>query len=90
MGIDTVAVYPYEDRNSVHRLKADRSYQIGETGHPVRAYLSVEEIIRVAKHAGADAVYPGYGFLSENPGLGGGDARRPGSRSSGPVPMCSS
>ncbi|GAT10113.1 pyruvate carboxylase [Mycolicibacterium novocastrense] len=69
MGIDTVAVYPYEDRNSVHRLKADESYQIGETGHPVRAYLSVEEIIRVAKHAGADAVYPGYGFLSENPAL---------------------
>ena len=41
----TVAVYPYEDRNSVHRLKADESYQIGELGHPVRAYLSVDEII---------------------------------------------
>src|SRR5689334_22700506 len=69
MGITTVAVYPYEDRNSQHRLKADESYQIGEAGHPVRAYLSVDEIIRVARHAGADAVYPGYGFLSENPGL---------------------
>ncbi|CRZ15154.1 pyruvate carboxylase [Mycolicibacterium neworleansense] len=69
MGIATVAVYPYEDRNSLHRLKADESYQIGEVGHPVRAYLSVEEIIRVAKHSGADAVYPGYGFLSENPEL---------------------
>jgi pyruvate carboxylase len=69
MGIATVAVYPYEDRNSPHRLKADESYQIGEMGRPVRAYLSVEEIIRVAKHAGADAVYPGYGFLSENPEL---------------------
>ncbi|MDH6197246.1 pyruvate carboxylase [Mycobacterium frederiksbergense] len=69
MGIATVAVYPYEDRNSVHRLKADESYQIGEIGHPVRAYLSVDEIIRVAKHSGADAVYPGYGFLSENPEL---------------------
>ncbi len=69
MGITTVAVYPYEDRNSLHRLKADESYQIGETGHPVRAYLSVDEIIRVAQHAGADAVYPGYGFLSENPEL---------------------
>ncbi|MCT7659235.1 pyruvate carboxylase [Mycobacterium deserti] len=69
MGIATVAVYPYEDRNSLHRLKADESYQIGETGHPVRAYLSVDEIIRVAQHAGADAVYPGYGFLSENPRL---------------------
>ncbi|HEV7419244.1 MAG TPA: pyruvate carboxylase, partial [Mycobacterium sp.] len=69
LGIATVAVYAHEDRNSPHRLKADESYQIGETGHPVRAYLSVEEIIRVAKHAGADAVYPGYGFLSENPEL---------------------
>jgi len=69
MGITTVAVYPYEDRNSQHRLKADESYQIGETGHPVRAYLSVDEIIRVARQAGCDAVYPGYGFLSENPDL---------------------
>jgi pyruvate carboxylase len=69
MGIATVAVYAYEDRNSSHRLKADESYQIGEVGHPVRAYLSVDEIIRVARHAGADAVYPGYGFLSENPEL---------------------
>ena len=69
MGIATVAVYPHEDRNSLHRLKADESYQIGEPGHPVRAYLSVDEIIRVAQHAGADAIYPGYGFLSENPDL---------------------
>src|SRR5690348_5457578 len=69
MGIATVAVYPYEDRNSLHQLKADESYQIGEKGHPVRAYLSVEEIVRVAREAGADAIYPGYGFLSENPDL---------------------
>ena len=69
MGITTVAVYPYEDRNSLHRLKADESYQIGETGHPVRAYLSVDEIVETALRAGADAVYPGYGFLSENPEL---------------------
>lgn len=69
MGIGTVAVYAFEDRNSPHRLKADESYQIGTEGHPVRAYLSVDEIIRVARLAGADAVYPGYGFLSENPDL---------------------
>jgi pyruvate carboxylase len=69
MGIATVAVYPYEDRNSLHRLKADESYQIGEKGHPVRAYLSVSEIVDTAQQAGADAVYPGYGFLSENPEL---------------------
>ena len=69
LNIGTVAVYPYEDRNSVHRLKADESYQIGEVGHPVRAYLSVEEIVATARAAGADAIYPGYGFLSENPEL---------------------
>ncbi len=69
LGAGTVAVYPYEDRNSLHRMKADEAYQIGEQGHPVRAYLSVEEIVSAAKKAGADAVYPGYGFLSENPDL---------------------
>ena len=65
----TVAVFPHEDRNSEHRLKADESYLIGHPGHPVRAYLDIDEIIRVARDAGADAVYPGYGFLSENPDL---------------------
>ncbi|WJG15009.1 pyruvate carboxylase [Gordonia sp. Swx-4] len=69
LGARTVAVYPYEDRNSVHRLKADESYQIGLPGHPVRAYLSVEEVVSAAVRCGADAIYPGYGFLSENPGL---------------------
>ncbi|WP_046317439.1 pyruvate carboxylase [Mycobacterium sp. UM_Kg1] len=69
LGVGTVAVYPYEDRNSLHRLKADESYQIGEEGHPVRAYLSVDEIVGTAIRCGADAVYPGYGFLSENPRL---------------------
>jgi pyruvate carboxylase len=62
-------VFPFEDRNSMHRLKADEAYQIGEVGHPVRAYLDVGEIIRVARESGADAIYPGYGFLSENPEL---------------------
>lgn len=69
LGAATVAVFPYEDRNSSHRLKADEAYQIGVEGHPVRAYLDVAEIIRVAKESGADAIYPGYGFLSENPDL---------------------
>ncbi|MDX8145490.1 pyruvate carboxylase [Lentzea sp. BCCO 10_0061] len=69
LGAGTVAVFPHEDRNSLHRLKADESYEIGEPGHPVRAYLSVEEIIKAARKAGADAIYPGYGFLSENPEL---------------------
>ncbi len=69
LGIATVAVFPYEDRNSLHRQKSDEAYQIGERGHPVRAYLDPDEIIRAAIASGADAVYPGYGFLSENPGL---------------------
>ena len=69
LGAKTVAVFPYEDRTSTHRQKADEAYLIGEEGHPVRAYLDVAEIIRVAKESGADAIYPGYGFLSENPEL---------------------
>ncbi|MEU0532409.1 pyruvate carboxylase [Amycolatopsis tolypomycina] len=69
LGAGTVAVFPHEDRNSLHRLKADEAYEIGEPGHPVRAYLSVDEIVAAAKKAKADAVYPGYGFLSENPDL---------------------
>ncbi len=69
MGARTVAVFPYEDRWSEHRMKADEAYQIGEPGHPVRAYLDPDAIVEVAVKAGADAVYPGYGFLSENPHL---------------------
>ncbi|GLB91295.1 pyruvate carboxylase [Mycobacterium kiyosense] len=69
LGVGTVAVYPVEDRNSAHRAKADESYQIGEPGHPVRAYLNVAEIVATARACGADAIYPGYGFLSENPEL---------------------
>lgn len=69
LGASTVAVFPYEDRNSEHRMKADEAYMIGQEGHPVRAYLSVEEMLRVAQESGADAIYPGYGFLSENPDL---------------------
>ncbi len=68
-GAKTVAVFPYEDRNSIHRQKADEAYLIGQEGHPVRAYLDIAEIVRVAKESGCDAIYPGYGFLSENPGL---------------------
>src|SRR3954465_3970414 len=66
LGAKTVAVFPFEDRNSMHRLKADEAYQIGEKGHPVRAYLDVSEIIRVAKESGADAIYQSPGFLSED------------------------
>lgn len=67
LGARTVAVYPWEDRGSEHRLKADEAYQIGTRGHPVRAYLDAREIVQTAVEARADAIYPGYGFLSENP-----------------------
>ena len=68
LGLRTVAVYSHEDRFSSHRFKADEAYAIGpaEGGEPVRAYLDIDQIIRVAKRCGADAVHPGYGFLSEN------------------------
>lgn len=69
LGIGTVAVFTHEDRHAEFRLKADESYQIGEPGHPVRAYLDVGGIVSAALKAGADAIYPGYGFLSENPDL---------------------
>ena len=69
LGAKTVAVFPYEDRGSEHRLKADEAYLIGEVGHPVRAYLDPQGIVDVAVRCGADAIYPGYGFLSENPAL---------------------
>ncbi len=69
IGAKTVAVFPHEDRWSEHRMKAEEAYQIGEVGHPVRAYLDPDAIVAVAVQSGADAVYPGYGFLSENPAL---------------------
>ena len=67
LGAQTVAVFPHEDRKSEHVLKADEAYEIGTAGHPVRNYLDAAEITRVAVESGADAIYPGYGFLSENP-----------------------
>ncbi|MBB94807.1 MAG: pyruvate carboxylase [Rhodobacteraceae bacterium] len=67
MGKRTVAVFAEEDKLSLHRFKADEAYRIGEGMGPVQAYLSIDEIIRVAKDCGADAIHPGYGLLSENP-----------------------
>jgi pyruvate carboxylase len=69
LGKRTVAVYAEEDKLGLHRFKADEAYRIGEGMGPVAAYLSIDEIIRVAKASGADAVHPGYGLLSENPDL---------------------
>ncbi|MFN3259320.1 MAG: pyruvate carboxylase [Pikeienuella sp.] len=67
LGKRTVAVYADQDKLSLHRFKADEAYQIGEGLGPIEAYLSIPEIIRVAKECGADAIHPGYGLLSENP-----------------------
>ena len=73
LGLKTVAIWAEEDKYSLHRFKADESYQVGRGPHldkemgPIESYLSIEEIIRVARQSGADAVHPGYGLLSESP-----------------------
>ena len=71
LGIRTVAILPIEEERSgaLHRIKADEAYLIGEPGRPVRAYLDHQAIVAKAVEVGADAVYPGYGFLSESPDL---------------------
>ena len=69
LGKKTVAIFAEEDKLSLHRSKADESYKVGSGMGPIGAYLSIDEVIRVAKKSGADAVHPGYGFLSENPEL---------------------
>ncbi len=66
LGIRTLAIYTYEDRYSLHRFKADEAYQIGSNDDPLKPYLNIEEIIRVAKIQKVNAIHPGYGFLSEN------------------------
>ena len=69
LGIRTVAVYSHEDRQALHRFKADEAYQIGKVGEPIRSYLDIAAIIEVARQREVDAIHPGYGFLSENPNL---------------------
>jgi len=66
LNMKTVAVYGYEDRHSTHRWNVDESYLLPESGTPVGAYLNIENIIKIAKDAGVDAIHPGYGFLAEN------------------------
>ena len=69
LGIPTVAIYTFEDRYSLHRYKADEAYQIGRDDEPLKPYLDIAEILRVARENGVDAIHPGYGFLSENAGF---------------------
>jgi pyruvate carboxylase len=75
LGIRSVAIHTPDDRGSVHRVKADEAYEIGERGHPVRAYLDADAIVALARRVGADAIHPGYGFLSEDPKLASACAR---------------
>ncbi|MEO5323858.1 pyruvate carboxylase [Mesorhizobium sp. CC13] len=73
LGLKTVAIWAEEDKYSLHRFKADESYQVGRGAWlskdmgPIESYLSIDEIMRVAKLSGADAIHPGYGLLSESP-----------------------
>ncbi len=67
MGMGTVGIYAEEDKLGLHRFKTDEAYQVGKGKGPVEAYLSIDEIVRVARRSGCDAVHPGYGLLSENP-----------------------
>ncbi|MEM9573687.1 MAG: biotin carboxylase N-terminal domain-containing protein, partial [Pseudomonadota bacterium] len=73
LGIKTVAIWAEEDKLALHRFKADESYQVGRGPHletdmgPIESYLSIEEVLRVARVSGADAIHPGYGLLSESP-----------------------
>ena len=66
IGLKTVGIYTYEDRYSLHRYKADESYQVGDDNDPLKPYLDIKAIIQVAKKNEVDAIHPGYGFLSEN------------------------
>jgi pyruvate carboxylase len=66
LGLQTTAIYSWEDRLSIHRYKADRAYQVGQPGAPVRSYLDGESLMELALEKGVDAIHPGYGFLSEN------------------------
>src|SRR4051794_708185 len=69
LGIRTLGIYSQEDKTALHRYKADETYLVGRGRPPLEAYLNVDEIVTLARQRGADAIHPGYGFLSENPSL---------------------
>ena len=64
LDLQTIAIYSNEDTYSMFRTAADESYLIGENLSPLGAYLDIPRIIELAKKHGADAIHPGYGFLS--------------------------
>ena len=63
LGIETVAVYAQEDKLALHRFKSDESYRVGRDLGPIKGYLSIDEMIRVAQQTKCDAIHPGYGFF---------------------------
>ncbi len=65
--LPTVGIYSEEDRLTLHRFNTSESYLVGRGKKPIDAYLDIDDIIRIAKESGCDAIHPGYGFLSENP-----------------------
>src|SRR5581483_422678 len=67
LGIRTLGIYSKEDRGALHRYKADETYPLPESRDPLKAYLDIETIIRIARRHAVDAIHPGYGFLAENP-----------------------
>ncbi len=67
LGIQTVAIFAEEDKLSLHRFKADEAYRVGKGKGPLEAYLSIDDVLAVAREAKVDAIHPGYGFLSERP-----------------------
>lgn len=66
LNIRTVAIYSEQDEGQIHRIKADESYLVGKGLAPVQAYLSIPDIIKIAKENDVEAIHPGYGLLSES------------------------
>jgi pyruvate carboxylase len=78
MNIRTVAIYSQQDRQALHRFKADESYLVGEGKKPLAAYLDGDDILRIARAAKVDAIHPGYGFLDRPVTRGDAHARQQG------------
>ena len=67
LGFNTVAIYAEEDKFALHRFMADESYRVGQNKGPVKAYLDIDDIVRISRQANVNMIHPGYGFLAESP-----------------------